>query len=63
MHRKPAQVAPPRLTPADAATAAFDAADVRLARQRRTEHERRVAMALQQPQGLGLLFPGLRGKR
>lgn len=38
------------------------AADEKLTRQRRTEHERRVALALQQPQGLGFLFPGLRPK-
>lgn len=63
MRRKPAQIAPPRLVAADASTKAFDAASVRQAHQRRAAHELRVTHALQQPQGLGLLFPGLMGKR
>ena len=32
------------------------------ARKQRTAHEMALAFAIQQPQGLGLLFPGLRPK-
>ena len=32
------------------------------ARKQRTAHELALAFAIQQPQGLGLLFPGLRPK-
>jgi hypothetical protein len=64
------QVAPPRLvartaTPEEAqvfadARRAMGEADERIRHQQRSDHERRVARAIAQPQGLGLLFAGLR---
>lgn len=41
---------------------ALDVADRKMVARLRTERERRIAMAIGQPQGLGLLFAGLRPK-
>ncbi len=62
MKRKPRQATDVEARAFAEVRKALDRGDEIEARKQRTAHELALAFALQQPQGLGFLFPGLRPK-